>query len=104
MTTIARRAEENGGSTVIESVVGASGMGAGPTVKTLGVPTATPTTPRPAGDVEILYSVLGALPGLRPVTSPIGAVKTSTPARPPGPVMVTLTVASSRMLYHLVQL
>lgn len=102
ITTIATRVDGKDGRSVIESVVEASDMGADPTVKTLGVPTVTPTTPRPADGVGIQYSVLGALPGLRPVTSPIDAVNTSTPASPPGPVMVTLTVMSSRVLYHLV--
>ncbi len=103
-TTIARSVGDKDGTPVMESVVGASEIGADPTVKTLGVPTATPTTPRPAGDVGILLLVQGVQPELRPVTRPIGAVKTSTPARPPGPVIVTLTVALSRILYTLVLL
>lgn len=102
ITTIATRVDGNGGSSVMESVVDASDMGADPTVNTLGVPPVTPTTPRPADGVDMQYSVLGVLPGFSPVTSPIGAVNTSTPASPPGPVMVTLTVISSRVLYLLV--
>lgn len=97
--TIARLVEVNEDRTVLESAVDASEIGADPTVKTLGAPTVTTLTPRPADEVVIFLSVQGVYPELRPVTRPMDAVNTSTPASPPGPVMVPRTAARSRRLY-----